>query len=409
MQPTPVTALFLHHVRPARPTMILLRTPGILLVVLMLASTACARAQPSECIPNTPAEFDRCLERHAQALLAEGFPSFSFGVVREDTLVYVRSFGVADRETGAKATSRTLYQIGSVTKMFTGLLFARMVETGAVRLSDPIASYLPEGVTIPTDSAGAVITLQHVATHTAGLPRYPPNLDRTDGDPMVGFSEEELYEGLAQSELVHPIGTTWSYSNFGYGLLAHVMARAGGASFEELLRRYVLTPPALHGITLDPSEEQRRRMATPYRDDDPEVATQPWDMGTLSGAGALFASVEDLGAFMVLLMQSSSRRGDPDMRDALRLMQTPFYRFRNGDYTSWGYGFGTFIVEDWQGSGERVIWHGGDLDGYAAAVLAAPAAGVGVVYLTNSSIGPVLSESGLNEWLLPAAIYAFRD
>lgn len=383
------------------------RMPGIALAGLLLASAACAQAQPATCTPSTPAEFDRCLEHQAKALLAKGFPGFSFGVVRDDTLVYTRSFGVADRETGVAATSHTLYQIGSVTKMFTGLLFARMVEAGVVSLGDPIARFLPEEVSVPTDSAGAVITLQHIATHTAGLPRYPPTLDRIDGDPMVGFSRDALYEGLSQSELIHPVGTTWSYSNFGYGLLAHVLERAGDASFEALLRRYVLTTPALQGITLNPSEEQHRRVATPYRDDDPDVATQPWDMGTLSGAGALFASVDDLAAFIVLLMQSEHRRGHLDTRDALRLMQTPFYRFRSADYTSWGYGFGTFVVENWQGSGERVVWHGGDLDGYAAALLVAPEAGIGVVFLTNSSIGPVLSESGLNEWLVPAALQAF--
>ena len=383
------------------------RLPGIMiLVVLMLALPACSRAQSPSCEPTTADEFDACLENAVERLISRGFPSFSVGVVRGDSLIYARSFGVADRETGAKATPRTLYQIGSVTKMFTGLLFARMVETGAVRFSDPIARYLPEGTMIPTDSVGAVITLQHVATHTAGLPRYPPNLDRVDGDPMYGFNEEELYRGLSQSELVHRIGTTWSYSNFGYGLLAHLMERAGGASFEELLRRYVLTTTALQGITLDVNSHQSR-VATPYRDEDPEVATDPWDMGTLSGAGALFGSVEALGAFLSLLMESASRKGDPEMRDALRLMQTPFYRFRNAEYITWGYGLGTFVVEDWQGSGERVVWHGGDLDGYAAALLAAPAAGIGVVYLTNTSIGPVLSASGLNEWLLPAAIRSF--
>lgn len=382
-------------------------------LVLLLAGLAAvpvpdAMAQGLVCEPTDPEEFDACVEQHTTALIEAGFPGFSVGVVHGDSIVYERSFGVADRESGRTASSTTVYQIGSVTKSFTGLLFARLIEARLVGLGDPIARYLPEGTAVPTDSAGAVITLQHLATHTSGLPRYPANLERQDGDPMLGgFTEMELLEGLSSSELLFPIGTRISYSNFGYGLLAHLLERATGESYEQLLRRHVLVTPALQTVSLEPRARSSVHLATPYRDDDPTVPTRPWEMGTLSGAGGLFASVEALADFLTLLMESAGRAGDPEMRDALRLMQTPFYRYRSPDWVNWGYGLGCFVIEDWEGTGERVIHHGGDLDGYAAAYFAAPRSGIGVVYLTNSSMGPVLAESNFTNWLMRAALTVY--
>lgn len=332
------------------------------------------------------------------------FPSFSVGVVHGDSLVYARAFGVADRSTGAPATPRTLYQIGSVTKMFTGLLFALMVEDGTVSLDDRLADFLPAGTRIAAGGAGADITLRHLATHTSGLPRFPPNLDRVDGDPILGFSEEDLYEGLAISELVFPIGQGREYSNFGYGVLAHALSEAAGEPYEALLRRYVLTPLGMDdtGVTLDP--DQRRRLATPYRDDDPTVATQPWDMGAMSGAGALYTSVTDIARFIAFQTAPVPDALGPNTARALQLARTPFYEYP--DQPGVGYGLGTFVV-DWTERGAALFLHNGDIDGYAAHVRFSPELRTGVIVLTNSGmgrhVGPLANE------LMKAALDALKE
>ena len=370
---------------------------------------ATAHAQTSDCAASSPAEFERCAERDALQLMeAHGFPSFSLGVVRGDTLVYARSFGVADRETGALAGPTTLYQLGSVTKMFTGLLFALMVEDGTVRLGDRLADHLPDGVRVPTDADSSRITLQHLATHTSGLPRFPPNLDRVDGDPVLGFSLDELYAGLAASELVFPVGAGREYSNFGYGVLAHALERAAGEPYEALLRRYVLDPLGMDDTGLTLTDEQRARLATPYRDDDPTVATQPWDMGAMSGAGGLFSSVEDLARFVAFQTSGSDGLGGgalgPHTADALRLVRTPFYRYTQ--QTEVAYGLGHFVV-DWTERDATLVLHNGDVDGYAAQVRFSPDLGVGVVVLTNSGmgqhVGPLANE------LMKAALDAYGE
>lgn len=378
-----------------------------LTAVLVLAAPPGCAARQTACVASTIDTFDRCLESKISGLIEAGFPGFAVVVFTDKGLVHERYFGVADRSTGRVPTSETLFQIGSVTKMFTGLLFARMVGEGLVEAGDPIADYLPDGVVVPSDSSDSVITLLHLATHTSGLPRYPANLDRVDGDPMTGYSVEELYAGLSAAELVHPVGSNWLYSNFGYGLLGHLLERAAGESLEALLRRFVLVTPGLNEITFEPGPFAVNRLATPYRDENTRVATSPWDMGTLSGAGAIFASPRSLAKFGGLLLGEGGNTRDESMAAAIRYSRAPYHRFRSPGNSNRAYGIGQFIVDDWQGAGFTAYWHGGDLDGYAASLLVAPSEGIGVLFLTNSSIGPALAQSGLNGWLLPSAVEAF--
>ena len=381
------------------------RALSVALALLVLATAA--HAQPYDCATTSPPAFERCAESYARQLIRDhGFPSFSLGVVRGDSVVYARSFGVADRETGAPAGPATLYQLGSVTKMFTGLLFALMVEDGTVRLGDRLADHLPDGVRVPTDADSSFVTLQHLATHSSGLPRFPPNLDRVDGDPILGFTEAELYAGLEASELVFPVGNGREYSNFGYGVLAHALERAAGEPYDALLRRYVLGPLGMDDTGLALTDAQRARLATAYRDDDPTVATEPWDMGAMSGAGGLFSTVEDLARFVAFQTSGADGLGGgalgPHTADALRLVRTPFYRY--AQQTEVAYGFGHVVV-DWAERDALLVLHNGDVDGYAAQVRFSPDLGVGVIVLTNSGMGQHVGP--LANGLMKAALDAY--
>lgn len=114
-----------------------------------------------------------------------------------------------------------LFDIGSIAKVFTGILLAEMVERGDVSLDDPLAAYLPEGSRVPTQG-DRQITLLHLATHTSGLPRLSPNQmssERFDPkDPYAHVDERHLLKGLAQTDLDGSIGETTRYSNFGFEL-----------------------------------------------------------------------------------------------------------------------------------------------------------------------------------------------
>src|SRR5262249_20556032 len=130
----------------------------------------------------------------------------------------------------------TIFEIGSITKVFTGLLLAEMVERGLVKLDDPIQKYLP--VPVPQE-----ITLLHLATHTSGLPCDPPGWKpRNNNNPFADYGTKELYAFLSSWRLEREIGTRYSYSNLGMGLLGHLLSLRVNMSFEDLVTRRICDP-----------------------------------------------------------------------------------------------------------------------------------------------------------------------
>lgn len=168
-------------------------------------------------------------------------PGMVLGVVEADGTGRVVSFGSAG--SGARPLSAgSVFEIGSITKTFTATLLADMVARGQVALDDPVALYLPDRVTVPS-RGDREITLLDLATHTSGLPRNPENHRPPDlRDPWASYTVEILYAFLSGYELPRDPGTEYEYSNLGFGLLGHALARAAGQPFEELLRERILEP-----------------------------------------------------------------------------------------------------------------------------------------------------------------------
>ena len=136
----------------------------------------------------------------------------------------------------------TVYEIGSITKVFTSLVLADMVVRGEVGLDDPVAKFLPATVKVP-ERDGKRITLRDLSNQVSGLPRMPDNLKPADGaDPYVDYSADRLYEFLARCELGRAVGEKYEYSNLGVGLLGHALALKAGMGYEELVSKRVLEP-----------------------------------------------------------------------------------------------------------------------------------------------------------------------
>src|SRR6266516_5115340 len=128
----------------------------------------------------------------------------------------------------------TVFEIGSVTKVFTALLLADMVRQNEVALADPVAKYPPAGVKVP-ERNGRSITLVDLATHTSGLPFMPDELPAFDDSAAARYDAAQLYRFLATHELPRDIGAEWEYSNVGYWLLGQALASRAAMDFESLL------------------------------------------------------------------------------------------------------------------------------------------------------------------------------
>ncbi|GAA2250936.1 hypothetical protein GCM10010232_43590 [Streptomyces amakusaensis] len=199
--------------------------------------------------------------------------------------------GSTDRTGGVPVTDRTRFELGSVTKTFTALLFADMAARGEVSLEEPLSARVPRWA-LPRGPAGAGITLEHLATHTSGLPRLPPGLLRTavpywTTNPYQAYPAHRLLDSLARTRVRGRPGARVRYSNFGMGLLGHLLTSRGTTGYGPLLEARVLRPLGLGDTSADPGEPQ----ATGHWHGRPRP---PFVIPALPGAGAVRSSARDL-------------------------------------------------------------------------------------------------------------------
>lgn len=332
--------------------------------------------------------------RVAATLDSFPIPGLAVGVVVGDTLAYAAGFGVADREAGTAVEPGTLFQIGSISKSLTAALAGVLQNRGEITFDGRISEFLWDPSAVPDTG----ITVTHLLTHTSGLPGDPPTIRREHDDyPILAFTHFELYQSLEASELAFRPGSDWSYSNFGYGVLGHVLERAAGRPYETLLVEELLDPLTMRSTSATLWPELRERLATPYyyaEESGTLVRYTPWDEEALSPAGGLSSTVGDLGRFVSFLLRVS--RGTESRLDpqTLRRQGSVIHRLS----PTHGYGMGWF-VEDREGLG-RVVYHGGGVDGYSAWLEIAVDRDVGVIVLINSGEGqPIVP---LARWLLAA-------
>ena len=168
--------------------------PLSLAVLGLSAALASCAAQPLD-----PYRIE-AIERIVQKQLAkERNVGFAVGVI-EGNRISVLGFGRVSKDSDAKPTGATIYEIGSITKVFTTCLLADLARDGVVALNDPISRHLPQGVRAPR-SDNNEITLNHLATHTSGLPRLPQNLAPIEADPYASYDTEKLYAFLSDHRL----------------------------------------------------------------------------------------------------------------------------------------------------------------------------------------------------------------
>src|SRR5262245_22194246 len=149
----------------------------------------------------------------------------------------------------------TVFEIGSISKVFTAILLADMVERGEVGLNDPISKYLPKSVKTPSHN-GKEITLLHLTTHTSGLPRMPSNFTpKNDENPYADYSVEQMYAFLSQYRLQRDIGAKMEYSNYGVALLGHILALRAGTNYETLIRTRICAPLKMDKTSIKFSKE----------------------------------------------------------------------------------------------------------------------------------------------------------
>ena len=278
--------------------------------------------------------------------------------------------GVNDTE---QPDGDTVFEIGSITKVFTSIVLADLVVRGELGLDTPVQRLLGDEARMPTRE-GAQITLGHLATHSSGLPRLPDNFDPDDwANPYADYTVDRLYAFLSSHELSRDIGETVEYSNVGYGLLGHALALREGTDYETLVTERILQPLQMAdtAMTLTPSLEQR--LAVGHDESLEPVAN--WDVVALAGAGALRSTVNDLLTFVEANLGS---RQSP-LQEA---MESTHVARATDPALGMDIGLGWVIAEE---AGRRYVWHNGGTGGYSSFLGLDRQAVVGVVVLSNSA------------------------
>jgi CubicO group peptidase (beta-lactamase class C family) len=294
-----------------------------------------------------------------------------------------RVFGYGDvAVNGGKAPDGdTVFEIGSITKVFTTLVLAQMVREGLVKLDDPVQDYLPREAKVPRRN-GKDITLLHLATHTSGLPVQPTNLRwhvlvrPWDWDnPYAHYGTKPLYTFLAGYRLPRDPGDRYEYSNLGMGLLGMALVhRAKARDYDELIVRRIGDPLGMKDTRVALSARQRDRFAQGHDEDGGPTST--WDFETMEGFGAIRSSANDLLRFLAANLGHTRTKLRAALEDCHKPRRdTPDKQVRVG--LGWH-------VLTLPGAGDPVVCHSGETGGFHAFLGFVKATGTGVVLLGNS-------------------------
>ncbi|MEV7598560.1 serine hydrolase domain-containing protein [Kitasatospora sp. NPDC089797] len=284
---------------------------------------------------------------------------------------------------GAAPGADTLFDIGSVTKVFTSLVLARLALDTTVHLDQPLAELLPAPAAVPVRGAEA-ITLRHLATHTSGLPRLPRGmlmralLRPNRPDPYAHCTSERILSGLARTRLRSVPGRGFRYSNLGAGLLGLALAHQAGAGYGELVTREVCAPLGLSDTCLRPDAGQSTRQAVGHAANGQPVP--PWDFAALPGMGGLRSTAADLA---VLLRAQLAAEHEPEAPLAPAILLTRDTRHRVNPFAWAHLGWLGHRLHAQQGR-HLQLWHNGGTGGFSSFVAFDPEQRVGVVVLANS-------------------------
>lgn len=291
------------------------------------------------------------------AFIKDGKAQFT-GTIKtnEDTLIF---FENQDK----------VFEIGSITKVFTSTMLASLVLEGKVGLNDSIQKYLK--VKLHSDPG---LTFQGLANHTSGLPPLPANFATirmmNPDNPYKAYAEDKLIHYLTKDlKTVEGAGTKINYSNLGVALLGYVLTKVSGHDYQGMLEKYITNELKLTSTTTVRSQVQDRLVGGISYNGKP---AENWDMNVFAGAGAILSNVEDLSKFAIAQLYTPT--------PAMVLTQKVTHK----DTEATSIGLGWFILKNGS-TGHKSLFHNGGTGGYTSSILLDIDAKRGVIILTNIS------------------------
>lgn len=307
-----------------------------------------------------------------------GVPGVAFGLVSSAGDTAVDSYGQTNIDHPLPVTPTTIFQAGSVSKLFTALAAMRMVEAGELHLDSPVRTWVPE-LRLADEDCAARVTPRHLLQHTGGW-RGDYDVDTGRGDGAL----RRMLDVIAAAPQQTPLGAVFHYSNLGFVLLGHVMATARGTSFEALVRELVIEPLEMSrtGFFLEDLAFQRLAAGHLFSEGKPFVSD--WARPRSRGPnGGILTCVDDLLTFARFHFGDGATEGGTRLlsESGMQQMLSPTRTVREtGDAVCLGW-----MYNKWADT--VVLGHSGGTLGFRSRLTILPDRGVGLVVLTNGTRG----------------------
>jgi CubicO group peptidase (beta-lactamase class C family) len=355
------------------------RLPRIMIASLVFAaSVADAQNGPTARVDSLFAQFSTGLT-----------PGVAVAVVRNGTVVLSKGYGHADLEHKVPITGTSVFDVASVSKQFTGLAIAMLVEQGKVSLTDDIRKYIPE---LP--DFGRTITVGHLVHHTSGLRDWPGTLALSGWrmDDVISF-DQILTMAFHQRTLNFDPGSEYMYSNTGYNMLAELVRRVTGKPFREWTDEHLFKPLGMtqSHVRDDHTEVFPDRVLGYARAQDGTWRATPNDLMAL-GSSSLFTTAEDLAKWLANF-DDAKVGGSAIAR--MRVTDT----LNNGSVNTYAFGV---TVGDYRG--HSVVSHSGGWASFSTFVLHFPLLKTGIVVLANTPFNPTAAAFRIADIYLDSAL-----
>ena len=341
-----------------------------LLIILLTSFIFCQCQTGSEKVKNEqlPGEVSTTIKKR----IAEGItPSIAIAIIDENGIQYF-NFGKTS-EKGKEVDEHTIYEIGSISKVFTAILLAQQVLDGDLKLDDKINDYLPAEVKVPV-MGKQEITFGNLSDHTSGLPRMPDNFTPANpNNPFADYTVDKMYEFISNYQPVRDVGEDYEYSNLAQGLLGHLLAENKNTTYENLMIQTIARPLGMNETKIKFDQRMIDNLALGHSGGQ---VVENWDIPALAGAGAIRSSSSDMAKFI------SANLGY--FESPLMAAMEFSHLIRHDKAGDMRVALGWHIKKGEDGD---VFWHNGGTGGYKTFTGFVKETGKGVVLLTNSSVG----------------------
>jgi CubicO group peptidase (beta-lactamase class C family) len=296
------------------------------------------------------------------------------GIVQGDT-VYMQCYGVIDKDSKIKPDSSTVFEIGSLTKVFTAEITQLLVDQKMLSWDDNIAKYLPQNVRLPANDN---TTLMNLVSHTSGFPRVPEvwfkKLELDTCNPYSKLALGDLYDYLnIYTDKKAPSLKSYEYSNLGAGLLGHILEWRTGKTYETLIQEYVCAP--LQMTHTSTTIVDSTKFATGY--DEKGNKTCHWTFPILTGCGAIRSTGEDMLKFLKANMGNNSTVSRSFLKTQTEVAAIP------GGAV--GYGWHIDKMNGILFGIPEIVWHNGGTGGFRTYMAFVPGTHRGIIVMANQT------------------------